>query len=115
MAKRGPKQAISIAPITDYTPDQIRKIRLKSGLSQVRLSKATGISPTTIQYAEIGKIAPPKFLLRFLELLEQNPELFEEYGVVEWLKPKKELEEEEGWWNFHGFCQYIISMNQIKK
>ena len=78
---------VDIAPIVEYTPEQIRDIRMMAGISQKQLANATGISVTTIQFAEAKKgYTPPRYLYRFLEMLEQNPTLFEEYGILTKIK-----------------------------
>lgn len=83
MAYQRKRPIVTISPIVEYTKEQIRDIRMMVGISQAQLAAATGISVTTIQFSESkDNYRPPKYLLRIIELLEQNPHLFDEYGIV---------------------------------
>ena len=73
---------VTIAPFVDYTPDQCIAIRMKAGLTQGEMSRVLGVSPATILNIETGKTAPPRYVARFYEILEMEPNFLKDYGLV---------------------------------
>lgn len=58
-----------------YTADQIRAIRLSSGMSQGLFSRYLSISSKTLQAWEQGVRRPSRLSARFLQLIELEPNL----------------------------------------
>jgi putative zinc finger/helix-turn-helix YgiT family protein len=56
------------------TPDEIRAIRERLGLSQVEFAKLTDIGEATISRWERGRLLQNKAMDRYLRLLDRNPD-----------------------------------------
>lgn len=83
--KRGPKiKQYDIAPYLEFTPAQIKGIIKKAGFTQKQFCQVVGLSLPVIQQAcEKSSYKPPKTLRRWLEILDTNPQFFEEYGIAD--------------------------------
>ena len=66
--------------IKTWTPEEIKDLRRKTGLPQVKFKDLMGISLTYLQFLEIGKKKPPSMTLRIL--LNRIEREFEEKGEV---------------------------------
>ncbi len=60
--------------IQDYTPDEIRQIRLELNVSQAILAKLLGVSILTIQSWEQGTRRPSQMACRFLDEIAKSPD-----------------------------------------
>lgn len=63
------------APVPDYTPARVRKVRRATKLSQTVFAQALNVSPETIRAWEQGKKPPSGAALRLLQITERHPEL----------------------------------------
>ncbi|MCX6361688.1 MAG: helix-turn-helix domain-containing protein [Armatimonadetes bacterium] len=63
------------APPPAYTPEQIRAIRGRSGLSQGQFSLYLSISAKTLQSWEQGLRRPSPMSSRFLQVIDQAPDV----------------------------------------
>jgi len=67
------KTTITIKPVTDYSNDDIKQIRKKTGLSQVMFAGSLGVSPKTVEAWENGKNKPEGASRRLLEIVCDDP------------------------------------------
>jgi len=64
---------MTIKPVADYSNDDIKKIRQKTGLSQVIFAGSLGVSPKTVEAWEKGRNKPDGASRRLLELVRDDP------------------------------------------
>ena len=64
--------ALCLPPLKMYTPEQIKRIRLKNKVSQVVFAAYLNISLSTIQKWERGQVKPRGSSLKLLNLVEQK-------------------------------------------
>ena len=60
------------------TPDEVRRIRLKMGLTQRQAGALIGGGPNAFQKYEVGDVTVSKGISNFLRVLERHPEEIEE-------------------------------------
>ena len=65
-------EALCLTPLKEYSPEQIKQIRLKHHLTQVVFATYLNISPSTIQKWENGYQKPKGPSLKLLNLVEQK-------------------------------------------
>ena len=73
MAKMVKKQSAIEIPPPELTPDDIRRIRQRLGLSQVEAGELLGGGPRAFTKYESGTIKPAASVANLLRLLEANP------------------------------------------
>ena len=67
------KTVLSIAPVGVFTPEEIREIRISTGLTQVLFAKYMGVSPKTVEAWEAGRNLPEGAACRLLTLTRNDP------------------------------------------
>ena len=73
---------ISISPIKTFSPEQIKMIRTREGMTQALFARFMGVSPKTIEAWEAGTNKPAGPASRMFELLEKEPSLPVKYNIV---------------------------------
>jgi putative transcriptional regulator len=76
------KQVIEILPVPEYTPPQIREIRMRLGLTQGLMGGIVGVSNKTVEAWEIGYRRPSSSAMRILAELDTNPAFFEKIANI---------------------------------
>ena len=84
-----PKQKIynkflSITPVQNFTPDEIKTIRQKLGLSQTMLAGILGVHKRAVESWEIGRKTPNPSARRLMTILEADPGAITRNGIAEW-------------------------------
>ena len=74
---------VTIAPLNNYSGNDIKEIRLKQNMTQRLFAEALGVSAKTVEAWETGTNKPSGAANRMLELLKQDNNLFEKYSIVE--------------------------------
>lgn len=69
----------TVAPPPRYEPDQIVRIRRRTGLSQPVFARMLNVSPKTVKSWEQGERQPDGPTLRLLQLAETTPHILEQY------------------------------------
>ncbi len=72
MSKKVYKLKDEVVPVREYTAEDIKKIRKKTGTTQGFLANWLGVSKKTVQAWESGRNIPNGASARLLSLLEKN-------------------------------------------
>jgi putative transcriptional regulator len=67
------KTRLTIKPIDTFNNDDIKRIRQKTGLSQVMFAGSLGVSPKTVEAWENGRNKPEGVSRRLLEIVRDDP------------------------------------------
>ena len=73
---------ISIAPITNYSGQKIKDIRLKLKLTQKIFAYVMGVSIKTVEAWESGKNIPNGTAQRMLEIFDKDETALEKYHIL---------------------------------
>jgi putative transcriptional regulator len=64
---------LAIMPVIAFETGDIRRIRQKTGLSQVMFARSMGVSPKTVEAWESGRNKPEGASRRLLEIVNDDP------------------------------------------
>ena len=67
------KTKLIIKPVSKFNIDDIKRIRKKTGLSQVMFAGSLGVSPKTVEAWENGRNKPEGPSRRLLEIVRDDP------------------------------------------
>ena len=67
------KTRLTIKPVAFFNTDDIKRIRKKTGLSQVMFAGSLGVSPKTVEAWENGRNKPEGASRRLLEIVQDDP------------------------------------------
>ena len=67
------KTKLTIKPVETFNPTEIKRIRQKTGLSQVMFAGTMGVSPKTVEAWENGRNKPEGASRRLLEVVRDDP------------------------------------------
>jgi putative transcriptional regulator len=67
------KVKLTIKPVDTFNNDDIKRIRQKTGLSQVMFAGSLGVSPKTVEAWENGRNKPEGASRRLLEIVRDDP------------------------------------------
>ena len=67
------KLKLTIKPVDSFNNNDIKKIRKKTGLSQVMFAGSLGVSPKTVEAWENGRNKPEGASRRLLEIVRDDP------------------------------------------
>jgi putative transcriptional regulator len=70
---RARKTKLTIKPVDTFKTDEIKRIRKRTGLSQVMFAGSMGVSPKTVEAWENGRNKPEGASRRLLELVRDDP------------------------------------------
>ena len=73
------KTRLTIKPVADYTNSDIKRIRQRTGLSQVMFAGSLGVSPKTVEAWENGRNKPEGASRRLLEVVSDDPEFLQRF------------------------------------
>lgn len=76
------QRTIRIAPLPEFSGNQIKRIRVALGLTQSMLAKILGVSVKTIEAWESGRNAPAGPSRRMLSILKKSPGLLKQLEIV---------------------------------
>ena len=80
---RRTREYAPIAPIINYSPQEIRKLRIKLQYTQTYFGELLGVSLKTIQAWEAGTNKPNGTALRVFQVLEKDPKALDKYVFLE--------------------------------
>ncbi|MCQ2412701.1 MAG: hypothetical protein MJ057_07055 [Sphaerochaetaceae bacterium] len=72
---------LSIASIPDYSPQDIKEIRNRTGLSQSSFAMCMGVTKKAVEAWEGGRSTPDGAARRTLGLVSEKPDFFEVNGI----------------------------------
>ena len=67
------KTRLTVKPVVTFNNTDIKRIRQKTGLSQVMFANSLGVSPKTIEAWENGRNKPEGASRRLLEVVRDDP------------------------------------------
>ena len=73
---------LSIHPVDSFSAEEIRKIRMDTGMTQVLFAKYMGVSVKTVEAWESGRNHPEGTACRLLSMTRQDPSFPVKSGVV---------------------------------
>ena len=73
---------ISVSPTDTFTPEEIRRIRMNAGFTQVVFANYIGVSVKTVEAWESGRNHPKGAACRLLTLTRDDPQFPEKSGIV---------------------------------
>ena len=76
------KTSLAIKPVADYSNNDIKRIRQKTGLSQVMFAGSLGVSPKTVEAWENGRNKPEGASRRLLEIVRDDPGFLKRFQEV---------------------------------
>ena len=75
------KTKLTIKPVCVFNTEDIKKIRHKTGLSQVMFAGSLGVSPKTVEAWENGRNSPDGASRRLLEIVKDDPAFLRRFQV----------------------------------
>ena len=73
---------LTIVPIDRFTPEEIKKIRNSTGLTQLSFAKYMGVSVKTVEAWEAGRNHPEGTACRLLAMTKRDPSFPQKLGIV---------------------------------
>ncbi|MBE6709560.1 MAG: helix-turn-helix domain-containing protein [Ruminococcaceae bacterium] len=73
---------LSVTPVDTFRPEEIRAIRLRTGLTQVVFAKYMGVSVKTVEAWEAGRNHPEGTACRLLTLTRNDPSFPVRSGII---------------------------------
>lgn len=90
--KKLKRNVVYVEPIKEYNADEVKKIRLNTGMSQNVFASYIGVSCKTVEVWESGKNHPSGAASRLLNMMEMNNNLVEKCFVIIIIVPIKHLQ-----------------------
>ncbi|MBQ9121539.1 MAG: helix-turn-helix domain-containing protein [Clostridia bacterium] len=73
---------LTVEPIENFKPEEIRSIRMETGLTQVLFAKYMGVSAKTVEAWEAGRNHPEGAACRLLAMTRKDPTFPQKSGIV---------------------------------
>ena len=74
---------MKVNPVPDFSPNEIREIRLKSAMTQSVFAACIGVTKKAVESWEGGRSHPDGAARRTLSLMSRNPHFAETNGILE--------------------------------
>jgi len=75
-------RTLSVIPIEEFTPSEIKEIRKSVGMTQVLFAKYLGVSLKTVEAWEAGRNQPNGTACRLLAITKKDPMFPKSSGIV---------------------------------
>lgn len=75
-------RTLSVIPIEEFTPSEIKDIRKSVGMTQVLFAKYLGVSLKTVEAWESGRNQPSGTACRLLAITKKDPMFPKSSGIV---------------------------------
>ena len=79
---KGRKQSLSIAPVNDFSHDEIKVLRSSLHLTQLAFAQLIGVSAKTVEAWEKGTNSPNGPARRLIGMIKEDPQLTERYHLI---------------------------------
>lgn len=73
---------LTVEPIESFKPEEIRSIRMETGLTQTLFAKYMGVSVKTVEAWEAGRNHPEGAACRLLSMTRNDPTFPQKSGIV---------------------------------
>ena len=73
---------LTVEPIENFRPEEIRSIRMETGLTQILFAKYMGVSVKTVEAWEAGRNHPEGAACRLLSMTRNDPTFPRKSGIV---------------------------------
>jgi putative transcriptional regulator len=73
------KAKLTVKPVSTFNNSDIKRIRQKTGLSQVMFAGSLGVSPKTVEAWENGRNKPEGSARRLLEVIRDDPSFLRQF------------------------------------
>lgn len=73
---------LTVAPTESFKPEEIRSIRMETGMTQVLFAKYMGVSVKTVEAWEAGRNHPEGAACRLLSMTRNDPAFPRKSGIV---------------------------------
>ncbi len=74
---------MKVNPVPDFSPKEIREIRLRSAMTQSVFAACIGVTKKAVESWEGGRSHPDGAARRTLSLMSRNPHFAEANGILE--------------------------------
>ena len=74
---------LTVHPVPDFSPKEIKEIRLKSAMTQSVFAACIGVTKKAVESWEGGRSHPDGAARRTLSLMSKNPHFAEVNGILE--------------------------------
>ena len=81
--KRLPRRTVTIVPVKRYSADEVKAIRMSTGMSQKLFAGYLGVSDKTVEAWEAGTNHPSGAASRLLSMMEMDSELVAAFPFVQ--------------------------------
>lgn len=78
-AKPARSVKLTITPVPNFDAGEIKKIRQRTGLSQIMFASSLGVSKKTVEAWERGRNKPEGSSRRLLEIVRDDPEFLSKF------------------------------------
>ena len=76
------KTKLTIKPVVSFNNNEIKRIRQKTGLSQIMFAGSIGVSPKTVEAWENGRNKPEGASRRLLEVVRDDPSFLRQFQAT---------------------------------
>lgn len=73
---------LTVAPLVRFTPEEIKSIRRRTGLTQSAFAKYMGVSVKTVEAWEAGRNHPEGAACRLLAMTQSDPAFPQKAGII---------------------------------
>lgn len=73
---------LTVKPIENFKPEEIRSIRMEAGLTQILFAKYMGVSVKTVEAWEAGRNYPDGAACRLLSMTRNDPTFPQRSGII---------------------------------
>lgn len=73
---------LTVEPVENFKPEEIRSIRMETGLTQILFAKYMGVSVKTVEAWEAGRNHPEGAACRLLSMTRNDPTFPQRSGIV---------------------------------
>lgn len=77
------RRTVTVVPVKQYHADEVKRIRIKTGLSQNLFARYMGVSTKTVEAWECGTNRPSGAASRLLSMMEMDENLLRDFPFVD--------------------------------
>lgn len=76
------RTAITVVEVPDFTPQEIKEVRLAANMSQRTFAACVGVSSKSVEAWEGGRSRPDGAARRILGMMKSNPSFAKDMGLI---------------------------------